>query len=151
MANFRNKIQLCIHGSETRSGEDRVPECAWDVPLTLVETQFPAGVGGDSWAGTMCRSMSGERALHPDAARGYYGSRLDTRGHRRYQVPVLLSDSFRNREDFMRCCEIVEAHLLKMSFCDQRGRGLLRATRSGSLERALQATVSSFVGSVPCP
>ena len=51
----------------------------------------------------MCRSMSRgvgrERVLHPNLARGY-GSRQGMRGDRRYQVPLLLSDSFEIWEDF---------------------------------------------------
>ena len=67
-----------------------------------------------------------------------------------YQIPVLLSDSFRIWEDFTRLCDIVETHLLEISFCDHRGDFF---ACSDSLEQhckqeSKQATVS-FVGLVP--
>jgi len=124
---------VIIHGSESRSGDARVPERAWYIPSTLVGIEFPAGVGRDNCAGTcavVCRGEWGrERASHSNAAHGY-GSRLATRGHRRCQVPVLLRDNFRIWEDFMWYCDIAETHLLKISFCDYRGTSSRVAVRS---------------------
>jgi hypothetical protein len=101
MARIPGTKYSCIHASETRSGDARVPEYAWDVPSAFVETEFPGGVGGDNYAGpcaVVCRGewpeWGRERALHPNAARSYR-SRLGTRKHRRYQGPVPFTDSFR--------------------------------------------------------
>jgi hypothetical protein len=33
-----------IQSSETRSGNARVPECAWVIPSNLVGIEFPAGM-----------------------------------------------------------------------------------------------------------
>jgi hypothetical protein len=82
------------------------------------------GVGGDNCArscAVVCRGEWGrQRALHPNAARGY-GSRLCTREHRHYQVPVLLSDFFSIWEDFMRGDAPAEDFVLR-----SHSRGLLR-------------------------
>lgn len=112
----RNKIQRCVHGSESRSGDACGPKCAWDVPSTVSGS---ARNSGDNCAGLYSvvyqGEWGGERPLHPNAVRGY-GSRLGTRGHRRDQVPVLL----------------------KILLCHHRG-DFFACASSGSLERHLQS------------